>query len=130
MGTWTKQVTYDSNITLRELKLTRGFQYNFRTFFGVEEGPEGLTWLPGQERVPENWVQTHSLQFHEQADSRPVPPPIVRAIRSHRRSWRRRPRLSRVSSYPQDWRKSRESKHLYWRERGQPHRRRVERRES
>jgi hypothetical protein len=32
--------------------------YNFRTFFGVEEGPDGLKWLPGQERVPENWVKT------------------------------------------------------------------------
>jgi hypothetical protein len=36
-------------------------KYNFRTFFGVEEGPDGLKWLPGQERVPENWVSTSSF---------------------------------------------------------------------
>jgi hypothetical protein len=35
-------------------------KYNFRTFFGVEEGSDGLKWLPGQERVPENWVSTSS----------------------------------------------------------------------
>jgi hypothetical protein len=47
---------------LREHKLKR-LQYNFRTFFGVEEGKDGLTWLPGQERVPENWVRIDSCNF-------------------------------------------------------------------
>jgi hypothetical protein len=106
-------------------------KYNFRTFFGVEEGPDGLKWLPGQERVPENWVNTSSsVKFHEQADSRLVPPPILRTIRSHGRPRRRRPRLPRIPSHPQDRRQHGHRQLLRRRERGQPYRRRVERRHS
>ena len=58
----TKYVMHDSYQCLREHKLKQ-LQYNFRTFFGVEEGKDGLTWLPGQERVPENWVRIDSCNF-------------------------------------------------------------------
>jgi len=31
--------------------------YNFKSFFGVAGDYPDLEWLPGQERVPENWVK-------------------------------------------------------------------------
>jgi hypothetical protein len=31
--------------------------YNFKSFFGVAGEYPDLEWLPGQERVPENWVK-------------------------------------------------------------------------
>jgi hypothetical protein len=78
-------ITINFSSLLTHQKLDK---YNFRTFFGVEEGPDGLEWLPGQERVPENWVRIiNLLQFHEQADSRLVSPPIIRTIRSPGRCW-------------------------------------------
>ena len=106
-------------------------KYNFCTFFGVEEGPDGLKWLPGQERVPENWVRTFSFfKFHKQADSRLVPPPLLRTVRSNGCSRRRRPRLPRVPSHPQDRRQHWHRQLIRRRERGQPHWRRFERRHS
>lgn len=42
--------------------------YNFKTFFGVEGEPESFKWLPGQERVPEDWYRRPSYAPYEAQD--------------------------------------------------------------
>ncbi|KAI5363775.1 putative chloroperoxidase [Septoria linicola] len=44
--------------------------YNFRSFFGVDTsgGPGNFKWLPGQERVPEDWYRRPSYAPYEAQD--------------------------------------------------------------
>jgi hypothetical protein len=42
--------------------------YNFKSFFGVEGEPGNFKWLPGQERVPEDWYRRPSYAPYEAQD--------------------------------------------------------------
>lgn len=42
--------------------------YNFKSFFGIEGEPGSFKWLPGQERVPENWYRRPSYAPYEATD--------------------------------------------------------------
>ncbi|PVH71859.1 Cloroperoxidase, partial [Cadophora sp. DSE1049] len=42
--------------------------YNFKSFFGVTGEPANFKWLPGQERVPENWYRRPSSNQYTAPD--------------------------------------------------------------